>query len=96
MTFGEKDFLKNWPKQREEPRWKFYLRNGLLPMILVPFGVEGLNAFQEKRPFLQDPSFFLLLLGSMIIAGLGFGMWIRWSSDKKYQKLLREEEGSNA
>jgi len=83
-------FVKKWEKKRKN-KWKFIFLNGSLAWGL-PVAVIGylwqigfhFSAFKWAQ--------FTIMVLFFLIAGLGFGYWLFWRTDKLYKQYTDTED----
>lgn len=71
-----------WKEKREQPKWKFVLKEGVfylgMPAFLVAYLMSIGGEFEFNR--------FILSLVITVIGSMFYGLWIWNSQEKRYQK----------
>ena len=84
MTYGEKDFVEKWSKQRQQQKWKSYFY-GVLIMAFCLFITQGFFAVAGEEHMFQNLRGIKILIVASIIGGLLLGFIQRWAMEKTYQ-----------
>jgi len=95
LTNKEKNFIRDWQIQKEGPKWKYYLQ-----YIIAWSTVIFLSSFFLLKLIMSDRSmggwisFFIILIGSVLLSVLITHL-VYQTNEEKLKRLLEREEHVN-